>query len=132
MSGTSVITGGAGFIGTNMAARLLGEDRRVIVLDDLSRPGVEGNLRWLQETYGRRLAVEVGDIRDPRVVRRAVAEAEQVFHFAAQVAVTTSVTDPMMDFAEGLAELAEWVARQEAEDRVNEARQELELRGLVA
>lgn len=102
MTGASVITGGAGFIGTNLADRLLREGRRVLVLDDLSRPGVQGNLRWLQEEHGSRVGVEVGDVRDPKVVRRAVAGAASVFHFAAQVAVTTSVTDPMADFAVNL------------------------------
>ena len=98
MRGTSVITGGAGFIGTNMADRLLREGRHVVVLDDLSRPGVDANLAWLRATHARRLHVEVGDVRDARAVRRAVADADQVFHFAAQVAVTTSVADPLHDF----------------------------------
>ena len=102
MRGTSVITGGAGFIGTNMADRLLREGRHVVVLDDLSRPGVDANLAWLRATHAGRLHVEVGDVRDARAVRRAVADADQVFHFAAQVAVTTSVTDPMADFAVNL------------------------------
>ena len=103
MTGTSVITGGAGFIGTNMADRLLREGRRVVVLDDLSRAGVRANLAWLRAAHGERLQVEVGDVRDPAAVRRAVADAEQVFHLAAQVAVTTSVAEPMADFAVNLA-----------------------------
>jgi CDP-paratose 2-epimerase len=81
-----------------MADRLLRAGRRVTVLDDLSRAGVDRNLRWLQRTHGDRLRVEVGDVRDPALVRRAVADVDQVFHFAAQVAVTTSVTDPVHDF----------------------------------
>jgi CDP-paratose 2-epimerase len=93
-----LITGGAGFVGTNLAARLLGEGREVLVLDSLTRPGVEENLRWLRATFGAALSVEVGDIRDRALVRRSVARADAVFHFAAQVAVTTSVVHPVEDF----------------------------------
>ena len=96
--GSTLITGGAGFLGTNMADRLLRAGQRVTVLDDLSRAGVERNLRWLQATHGDRLRVELGDVRDAHLVRRAMADADQVFHFAAQVAVTTSVADPLHDF----------------------------------
>ncbi len=94
----TLITGGAGFVGTNLADRLLRAGRRVTVLDDLSRAGVGRNLRWLQRAHGDRLRVEVGDVRDAGLVRRAVADAGQVFHFAAQVAVTTSLADPLHDF----------------------------------
>lgn len=94
----ALITGGAGFIGTNLAARLLSDGRDVLVLDSLARPGVEENLRWLRDTYGSRVDVEIGDVRDHTVVRRAVAGADAVFHFAAQVAVTTSLCDPVDDF----------------------------------
>ena len=95
---TTLITGGAGFVGTNLAARLLREGREVLVLDSLARAGVEDNLRWLRDAYPSRLTVEVGDVRDRALVRSAVARADAVFHFAAQVAVTTSLTDPVEDF----------------------------------
>jgi CDP-paratose 2-epimerase len=95
---TVLITGGCGFIGTNLAHAVATGGRRVRVLDNLSRPGVEENLRWLKKTHGDRISVEVGDVRDPFAVRRAVAGVEAVFHFAAQVAVTTSLADPMHDF----------------------------------
>jgi CDP-paratose 2-epimerase len=97
-TGAALITGGAGFIGTNVADRLLSDGRAVTILDNLSRPGVERNLRWLCDRHGARVRVEVGDIRDPRAVKRAVRDATQVFHFAAQVAVTTSLLDPVDDF----------------------------------
>jgi CDP-paratose 2-epimerase len=97
-AGTALVTGGAGFIGTNVAHRLLADGRTVIILDNLSRPGVDRNLRWLCDLHGNRVRVEIGDIRDPRAVRRAVKDASEVFHFAAQVAVTTSLTDPVDDF----------------------------------
>jgi CDP-paratose 2-epimerase len=94
----ALITGGAGFIGTNLAARLAAEGRRVIILDDLSRPGVERNLEWLLEHHGERIEHERADVLDARAVRRAVDRAGEVYHLAAQVAVTTSLDAPVRDF----------------------------------
>jgi CDP-paratose 2-epimerase len=96
--GHVLVTGGAGFIGTNVADRLLRDGERVLVLDNLSRPGVERNLRWLRAEHPARLTVEIADLRDRAAVERAVAGASSVFHFAAQVAVTTSLADPLGDF----------------------------------
>ena len=97
MSGAALITGGAGFVGTNTADRLLRAGRRVRILDDLSRPGVEQNLRWLERTHGDRLEVELADLRDADRVDRAVRGVSEIFHFAAQVAVTTSLDEPLHD-----------------------------------
>jgi CDP-paratose 2-epimerase len=94
----TLITGGAGFIGANLAHRLLEAGQSVMVYDDLSRPGVERNLAWLRERHGEQLRVEIADVRDRNALRPAVRAAERVFHFAAQVAVTTSLTDPRHDF----------------------------------
>lgn len=94
----TLITGGAGFIGTNLADRLLSQGVPVLVLDDTSRPGVERNLEWLRTRHPGRLQVEIGDVRDMSVLRRAVDRAERVFHLAAQVAVTTSLVEPLRDF----------------------------------
>lgn len=94
----TMITGGAGFIGTNLADRLLSSGRPVLIYDDLSRPGVERNLRWLRAQHGDLIRVEVADVRDRQSLRSAVRQAESVFHFAAQVAVTTSLSDPLHDF----------------------------------
>jgi CDP-paratose 2-epimerase len=102
MSGRTLITGGAGFIGTNMADRLLRQGREVVVLDDLSRSGVRRNQRWLREHHPDRLHLLEADIRDRAAVREALRGVQEVFHFAAQVAVTTSVTDPKHDFAVNL------------------------------
>lgn len=93
-----LITGGAGFIGTNLAGRLLSSGQPVLIYDNLSRPGADRNLAWLQETYPQGLHVEIADVRDSQALRPAVRAAEQVFHFAAQVAVTTSLLDPCHDF----------------------------------
>jgi CDP-paratose 2-epimerase len=93
-----LVTGGAGFIGCNIADRFASEAREVIVLDALSRPGVENNLRWLKERHGRRITSVVADVRDEDEIARAAADAGAVFHMAAQVAVTTSLVDPRDDF----------------------------------
>jgi CDP-paratose 2-epimerase len=94
-----LVTGGAGFIGSNVANRLLGSGHEVLILDNLSRPGVEKNLAWLRDLHGKRLEVAIADVRDRDAVRQAVDGAHTVFHFAAQVAVTTSLEDPQEDFA---------------------------------
>jgi len=107
---STLITGGAGFIGTNMAARQLDAGGRVTILDDLSRAGTEHNLQWLVQTYGDGVRVACGDVRDRALVRQSLRGVDQVFHFAAQVAVTTSLTDPVGDFrtnAEGTLVLLE-------------------------
>jgi CDP-paratose 2-epimerase len=96
--GTVLVTGGAGFIGANVAARLLDDGHRVVVLDALSRPGVEHNAMWLTRRYGSQVRLVVGSVCDRPLVESVLADVSQVFHFAAQVAVTTSVVDPLVDF----------------------------------
>jgi CDP-paratose 2-epimerase len=95
----TLITGGAGFIGTNLADRLAGAGQSVTLLDSLTRPGVEANLRWLKRRYGGLIHVELGDVRDVFAVRRAISDCQRVFHLAAQVAVTTSLERPRDDLA---------------------------------
>jgi CDP-paratose 2-epimerase len=93
-----LITGGAGFIGSNLADRLAAEGHAIIVYDALSRPGVERNLAWLRSVHGKRITSIVGDVRDEDELVRAAADVKAVFHMAAQVAVTTSLVDPREDF----------------------------------
>jgi CDP-paratose 2-epimerase len=95
----ALITGGAGFIGTNVAARLLENGRRVRILDNLSRAGVDANLHWLCDTFGDRVETMIADVRDESAIARAVDGAGEIFHFAAQVAVTSSLDEPLFDFA---------------------------------
>ncbi|MCS7001968.1 MAG: NAD-dependent epimerase/dehydratase family protein [Dehalococcoidia bacterium] len=97
MPRTVVVTGGAGFIGSNVAAAHLAEGDRVIVIDNLSRAGAERNWQWLGALPGD-LIRRQADVRDMAAVRESLAGADIVYHLAAQVAVTTSVADPRSDF----------------------------------
>jgi CDP-paratose 2-epimerase len=94
-----LVTGGAGFIGSNLADRLLTDGHRVRIYDALSRPGTERNLAWLQSRHGERIEFIHADIRDHARLTAAVTDVAAVFHLAAQVAVTTSMIDPAEDFA---------------------------------
>ncbi|MCL4794104.1 MAG: GDP-mannose 4,6-dehydratase [Bryobacteraceae bacterium] len=108
------ITGGAGFIGSNLAARLLNKGFEVRILDDLSRPGSERNLNWLR-TLGGNLRFEQADINDTDVLSGLALGAARVYHLAGQVAVTASVADPVGDFranAQGTLSLLEAVRAQ--------------------
>jgi CDP-paratose 2-epimerase len=93
-----LITGGAGFVATNVADRLLSAGHPVLLFDNLSRAGVERNVEWLRQRHGPLVRLDLGDIRNPEAVARVVRQARQIYHFAAQVAVTTSLVDPFLDF----------------------------------
>jgi CDP-paratose 2-epimerase len=96
-----LIFGGAGFIGCNLAEWLLqSSDAKVHIFDNLSRSGARHNLAALEKLAKRskRLQVTVADIRDADMVERSVRHATEIYHFAAQVAVTTSIADPRYDF----------------------------------
>ena len=93
-----VITGGAGFIGCNSAEHFLNQGHEVTIYDNMSRPGSQANLKWLQELHGDSWNFIQGDVRDYESLAPAVYGADVVLHLASQVAVTTSVTDPREDF----------------------------------
>lgn len=91
------MTGGAGFIGTNLVDRLLGRGDAVVVYDDLSRDGVSANADWLRSRHGGPTLV-VGRVEERDVLAPLVAEADVVVHLAGQTAVTRSIVDPVADF----------------------------------
>ncbi len=119
VSGTDkpvLITGGSGFIGTNVADRIMSSGQSVLIYDNLSRPGVERNLTWLRQRHRDLLRVEAADVLDSHALRMAVSRASQVFHFAAQVAVTTSLVNAVHDFevnARGALNLLEAIRAQD-------------------
>jgi CDP-paratose 2-epimerase len=94
-----LITGGAGFIGCNLADRLMSQGVKAIVLDSLKRPGSERNLQWLRERHHNLLGFYQEDVMTTHYLLEALDGADAVFHLAAQTAVTTSLYDPVGDFA---------------------------------
>lgn len=99
MSRRFLITGGAGFIGSNYVARLLQRGEQVMIYDNLSRAGARLNLQWLRETYGdQSFDLIAADVRDADALQEAAGGVDVIVHLAAQVAVTTSVTQPRQDF----------------------------------
>ncbi len=92
-----LITGGAGFIGTNIARSYLEDNQAVHIFDNLSRPGVERNISGLLQAYPGRVLFTQADTRNGSQLEEAVRSAAVIYHLAAQVAVTTSLDDPLAD-----------------------------------
>lgn len=94
----TVITGGAGFIGTNLAADLASEGHEVVIFDNLSRKGTGENATWLTNKF-KNITLFKGDLRtDQKLLNEIVEKAEAIYHLGGQVAVTTSVANPREDF----------------------------------
>ncbi|MBK9602141.1 MAG: GDP-mannose 4,6-dehydratase [Anaerolineales bacterium] len=94
-----LITGGAGFIGSNYVHRLLKRGEAVTIFDNLARAGAPRNLDWLKKEFGANaFEMVVGDVRDADRIAEAAKGADVIVHLAGQVAVTTSVTNPRDDF----------------------------------
>jgi UDP-glucose 4-epimerase len=91
---TILVTGGAGFIGSNLVRRLVALGEHVVSFDDLST-GSATNLKGIRG----RLDVVTGDIRDASAVRRAARGAKAVFHLAALGSVERSIGDPFTSHA---------------------------------
>jgi CDP-paratose 2-epimerase len=116
-----LITGGAGFIGSNLAHRLLSRGEDIVILDNLSRSGCHANVEWLRKTHGNAsFRLVNADITDFESLKTASENAGLIYHLAGQVAVTTSVKDPMGDFMDnalGTVNLLE-AARQVGNDPI--------------
>ncbi|MEZ4672692.1 MAG: SDR family NAD(P)-dependent oxidoreductase [Caldilineaceae bacterium] len=94
-----LVTGGAGFIGSNLVNRLLRQGHHVTIFDNLSRSGCKQNLEWLQQQFGTEaLCLVQADLTDFTALQRAATNVERIYHLAGQVAVTTSVKNPRQDF----------------------------------
>ena len=96
--GHVLVTGGAGFLGTNICDALASRGQQVLIYDNLSRPRVSENVAWLRARHPRNVRLIAGDIRESATVNEVVKGAAGVIHLAAQVAVTTSVVRPIEDF----------------------------------
>ena len=99
MSRNYLVTGGAGFIGSNYVDRLLKRGEHVTIYDNLARGGAPRNLDWLKNTHGQKsFQLIQGDVRDVAAITGAARAADVIVHLAGQVAVTTSITNPREDF----------------------------------
>src|SRR3989344_1031877 len=96
MKNKMLIAGGAGFIGSNLAAHFIKKGYWVTVVDNLSRQGSKANIHWLKQTGSFKLLNR--DIRNADEIKNAVTDQDIILHLAAQVAVTTSVINPREDF----------------------------------
>lgn len=109
-----VVTGGSGFIGSNLANSLLADGRDVVIIDSLVRGGVAQNLDWLKHRHKEKVIALIADILDMSAIEGAFEDAAAVFHLAAQTAVTTSLERPTSDFevnARGTINILEAVRR---------------------
>ena len=95
-----LITGGAGFIGSNYACRRILNGDDVTIYDNLSRNGARENLEWISsKIQGKSFKFAEGDVRNHENLKTVVQGKDVIIHLAAQVAVTSSVTDPQLDFS---------------------------------
>ena len=113
-----LITGGVGFIGCNLAARYLKKENHITILDDFSRKGSKFNAEWLKNNFNN-IKIIKGDIRNKEDISKALVDnIDLVFHLAGQVAVTTSIINPIEDFeinAFGTVNLLEAVRNSKSE-----------------
>ncbi len=95
-----LVTGGCGFLGTNLTHHLLEQGDHVLAFDNLSRFGSENNLAYLRTTkFSDRLNFVKGDIRTQTITEIiATYKPDAVFHLSGQVAMTTSLENPRLDF----------------------------------
>jgi CDP-paratose 2-epimerase len=110
-----LITGGAGFLGVNAADSFVAAGWDVTLLDNLSRAGTETNLKWLTSHHAKAISFVHEDLRNAQALESHVRNHEAVLHLAGQVAVTTSLLDPVADFeinARGTLNLLEAVRKQ--------------------
>lgn len=95
-----LITGGCGFVGSNLAHALIEDGEEVSVQDNLSRFGSWQNLEWLQQSHPKKFIFEANDVRDTESIRNVIKDFQPdvIAHLAGQVAMTTSLNDPRLDF----------------------------------
>jgi len=94
------ITGGAGFIGSNLAKFHLNKKDEVLIYDNLARAGTEKNLIWLKSIArkNKNLKFVKGDVRNLALIKKHIKGTDVIYHLAGQVAVTSSLINPLEDF----------------------------------
>ena len=93
-----LVTGGAGFIGTNTVLHFLPKASHITVFDNFYRPTSKKNATFLAK-QSKKIEIIVGDVRNEKQVTDVVKKADAIIHLAGQVAVTTSLVDPQNDFS---------------------------------
>lgn len=94
-----LVTGGAGFIGSNLCHRLLSNGHEVTIFDNMSRSGADHNIAWLNSNHSnKQWRLIQSDLSDLKTLSKVIEGVQQIFHLAGQVAVTSSVTNPRKDF----------------------------------
>ncbi|MFH8119302.1 MAG: SDR family NAD(P)-dependent oxidoreductase [Candidatus Aenigmatarchaeota archaeon] len=93
-----LITGGAGFIGSNLAKYLFSKGYEIVIYDNLSRNNTKHNLEWLKKSCGDEINFVNGDVRNFKILQEKVIDVDIIIHTAAQVAVTSSFKNPREDF----------------------------------
>jgi CDP-paratose 2-epimerase len=93
-----LITGGCGFLGSNLASDTIQNGHELMIFDNLSRMGTALNLDWLHNQG--KLIFNHGDIRSANDINKAIVKfkPDAIFHLAGQVAMTTSIENPIKDF----------------------------------
>ncbi len=116
-----LITGGAGFLGVNAAEAFVAAGWQVTLLDNLSRSGTERNLKWLTTAHPTSIRFVQEDLRNAAGLDSHIENHEAILHLAGQVAVTTSLLDPVADFeinARGTLNVLEAVRKRNPEATV--------------
>jgi len=95
-----LVTGGCGFVGSNLADSLINDGEEVVILDNLSRNGSERNLAWLKQCHGERVCFYNIDTRNAEAISAKIEELKPdvIAQLAGQVAMTTSINNPRLDF----------------------------------
>jgi CDP-paratose 2-epimerase len=94
----ALITGGAGFVGVNVADHLIKGGWAIALLDNLARPGTERNLKWILTRYPTRVRFIKEDVRNADRIAAHVGGQDAVLHLAAHVGIPASLDDPTADF----------------------------------